>query len=209
MRGTRVGLSVALAALLAPASAIAVPPTFTGTLEYGPDRSSLVASATITEGSAQYFEVWLNQPSGAPAVRTPTEIQFESNPPGIDGSCAGGIQEGRDFVACTPLTPNATAGQTVTARFRVATPYVVNGGAAFTMIAPPGGFANTTTVQIPGPSEASDPCEELEKRVKEAQEALDKADTDREKKKAEKKLKKLKRKLRKCKHPKPPGAPGK
>jgi Ca2+-binding RTX toxin-like protein len=144
---------IVAAALFIPASATAAPPTFTATLEYGPNESSLVGSATITNGSAEYFEFWLDQPSGMP-----TGIQFQSNPPGINGNCLGGVQEGRAFVACL-LDPVAPAGTTLTMSFTLPEPYPVNGGAQATMIAPPGGFANTTTIPVSGPNAlSSEPC---------------------------------------------------
>ena len=140
-------LAVAAFSMLVPAAATAVPPTFDGTLAYGPNESSLVATGTITSGSSQYFEVWLSQQTG-----TPTDVQFESNPAGIDGSCSAGVQAGRGFVQCTPLAPVATTGTTLTTRFNLPAAYPANGGAQMTMIAPPGGVANTATINLEGPA---------------------------------------------------------
>jgi hypothetical protein len=153
----------------------------------------------VTGGSdIYYFEVWMNQPSGMP-----TNIQFESNT-GADGGCAGGIQNGRGYVQCAPIDPNATAGATVAARFSLPAAYPANGGAQVTMISHPGGPANTTTVNVAGPSgvvgppPGGDPCAELRDKVKKAKEKLDEADTRHEKRRAKKQLKKAKKKLKEC-----------
>jgi hypothetical protein len=200
MRGPRrfgVTLVVAVGALLAPAAAIAAPPTFTPLLEYGSSgQSSLVGSATVTGGSdIYYFEVWMNQPSGMP-----TNIQFESNT-GADGGCAGGIRNGRGYVQCAPISPNAATGATVTTRFSLPAAYPANGGAQVTMISH-GGYPNTTTVNVAGPSgiagPGGDPCADLQEKVQKAKEKVDEADTRREKRKAKKKLNKAKKKLKKC-----------
>jgi hypothetical protein len=152
MRGTRIALAVMAVALLGPASATAAPPTFTATLEYGSTQNELVATGTVTAGTVQYFEFWMSQPSG-----TPTNIQFESNPPGIDGSCEGGVQQGRAFVTCFPLTPNAMPGTEMTIRANLPESYPENGGAQATMIAPPGGPSNTTSVPVSGPINVAEP----------------------------------------------------
>jgi hypothetical protein len=207
MRGTRVALAVAAAALLIPSSAMAVAPTGTGNLEYnGNDQSSLVATATVTGGSADYFEVWLNQQSGPPS-----NIQFQSaRVPGIDGSCEGGVQQGRAFVTCTPLSPLATAGTVLTTTFTLPANYAANGGAQIFL----GSGGDFLTIPVTGPTNVADEpedesCDELKEKIKRLKEKIDKAEGE-EKRELRKKLKKLRKKLKKkCgPTPPPPGAPG-
>ena len=197
LRALTATLVIAGASMLVPVTASAAPPTFTPLLEYGSGgETSLVASATITEGSAQYFEVWLSQQTGMP-----TDVQFESNPAGIDGSCSAGVQSGRGFVQCTPLTPVANAGTTLTTRFNLPAAYLANGGAEVTMIAPPGGFANTATVTVAGPNPIAgqppgdDPCAKLREKVDKLKEKVDKHPSSG---RLHDRLKKAKKKLKKC-----------
>jgi hypothetical protein len=153
MRGTRVAPAAAFAALLAPASAGAAPPVITAhPLSYGSSgTSSIVSSVTLNEGVAEYFEIWLNQQTGQP-----TNVQFESNPPGINGNCSGGVQQGRAFMACMP-TPNATPGTTMTVTGTLPETVQENSGGLVTVISPPGGPANTTSVPVSGPINVAEP----------------------------------------------------
>jgi hypothetical protein len=208
MRGTRVALAVTAAALLVPVSALAVPPTGTGSLEYNStDQSSLVAKATVTSGTVDYFEVWLNQQSGPPS-----NIQFESaRAPGITGNCTGGVQQDRGYATCSQLSPPATPGTVLTMAFKLPENYVPNGGAQIFL----GSAGEFLTIPVSGPDVVATPpeageesCEELKEKIKRLKEKISKEEDVSKRIKLRRHLKRLKEKLKKCKGEPPPGAPG-